>query len=138
MVVIVNLFNDDEDNDLLWVEDKLGLLVALVDREFAVEFLVLDLDLDRDCSLILAGDISIMNWGGLVYNVYIKDKDLNFLIRLLGEIFFFFALLLQLLLLINVTPSSSTTINTTAITTTTTTTKINLNVVRPYREIIQN
>ena len=88
MVVIVNLFNDDEDNDLLWVEDKLGLLVALVDREFAVEFLVLDLDLDRDCSLILAGDISIMNWGGLVYNVYIKDKDLNFLIRLLGKFFF--------------------------------------------------
>ena len=64
VVVIVNLFNDDEDNDLLWVEDKLGLLVALVDREFAVEFLVLDLDLDRDCSLILAGDISIMNWEG--------------------------------------------------------------------------
>ena len=92
MVVIVNLFNDDEDNDLLWVEDKLGLLVALVDREFAVEFLVLDLDLDRDCSLILAGDISIMNWGGLVYNVYMKDKDLNFLIRYCWGKFFFFLL----------------------------------------------
>lgn len=64
--MIVSLFKEDDDNDLLCNDDKLDLLDALVDLEFAVEFLVLDLDLDLDCSLILAGDISILIYTPLV------------------------------------------------------------------------
>lgn len=54
--VMVNLFKEELDKDFL-VPDKLGLLVAEVDLELAVEFLVLDLDLGRGVKL--AGDISI-------------------------------------------------------------------------------
>lgn len=55
--MIVNLFKEELDKDFL-VPDKLGLLVAEVDLEFAVEFLVLDLDLGRGVKL--AGDISMV------------------------------------------------------------------------------
>lgn len=40
----MSLLVDDEESDLL--RPKVGLLVELVDREFAVEFLVLDFDRD--------------------------------------------------------------------------------------------
>ena len=46
--VRVSLSREELDNERRVVDDKLGLLVAEVDREFAVEFLVRDLDLDRE------------------------------------------------------------------------------------------
>lgn len=48
MEVRVSLSREELDNERRVVDDKLGLLVAEVDREFAVEFLVRDLDLDRE------------------------------------------------------------------------------------------
>jgi hypothetical protein len=57
---MVNLFNEVPERDRFPMD---GLLVELVDLEFAVEFLVLedDLDLNRLDECILAGVISIFS-----------------------------------------------------------------------------
>lgn len=60
---MVNLFNEELDSDFL-VPDKLGLLVAEVDLELAVEFLVLDLDLGLGVKL--AGEISIFEQNRII------------------------------------------------------------------------
>lgn len=57
--VTTNFVKEDDDKDLFPTD---GLLVEEVDLELAVEFLVLERDLDRGWTETLAGVISILEW----------------------------------------------------------------------------